>query len=216
MCSTERLKCEASAALRRQLWSKFMSWQVQSHAVLLSRATGKPVKVCMTKEEHLAAFNASARSAHERQGRHEKRRHRHSGLRPVAHRHGLLFDDHPVAGCRGCGEVQIMVRCANWNLKPTIVCTNRNASGIVRGFGGQELKCILIPLLSLAMENSHRALRLSQEKLREAGRRVLLAGRHLVHLSRGGLLGGHGQRGLSASAGKKVEGWLKPLFPERH
>ena len=33
-----------------------------------------------------------------------------------------------------------------------IVCTNRNASGIVRGFGGQELKCILIPLLSLAME----------------------------------------------------------------
>ena len=52
----------------------------------------------------------------------------------------------------GCGEVQIMVRCPNWNLKPTIVCTNRNASGIVRGFGGQELKCILIPLLSLAME----------------------------------------------------------------
>ena len=52
----------------------------------------------------------------------------------------------------GCGEVQIMVRCPNWDLKPVIVCTNRNASGIVRGFGGQELKCILIPLLSLAME----------------------------------------------------------------
>jgi len=30
--------------------SKFMSWQVQSHAVLLSRATGKPVKLSMTKE----------------------------------------------------------------------------------------------------------------------------------------------------------------------
>jgi xanthine dehydrogenase molybdenum-binding subunit len=45
-----------------------------------------------------------------------------------------------------------MVRCANWDLKPVIVCTNRNASGIVRGFGGQELKCTLIPLLSLAME----------------------------------------------------------------
>jgi xanthine dehydrogenase molybdenum-binding subunit len=52
----------------------------------------------------------------------------------------------------GCGEVQIMVRCPNWDLRPVIVCTNRNASGIVRGFGGQELKCILIPLLSLAME----------------------------------------------------------------
>jgi len=49
-------KCEPSADPAGQLWSKFMSWQVQSHAVLLSRATGKPVKVCMTKEEHLAAF----------------------------------------------------------------------------------------------------------------------------------------------------------------
>ena len=54
----------------------------------------------------------------------------------------------------GCGEVQIMVRCPNWDLKPVIVCTNRNASGIVRGFGGQELKCALIPLLSLAMEKA--------------------------------------------------------------
>jgi CO/xanthine dehydrogenase Mo-binding subunit len=54
----------------------------------------------------------------------------------------------------GCGEVQLAVRCANWDLKTAIVCTNRNASGIVRGFGGQELKCALIPLLSLAMEKA--------------------------------------------------------------
>ena len=54
----------------------------------------------------------------------------------------------------GCGEAQIMVQCPNWSLKPVIVCTNRNASGIVRGFGGQELKCALIPLLSLAMEKA--------------------------------------------------------------
>jgi CO/xanthine dehydrogenase Mo-binding subunit len=52
----------------------------------------------------------------------------------------------------GCGEVQILVRCSNWDLKPVIVCTTRNASGIVRGFGGQELNFTLIPLLSLAME----------------------------------------------------------------
>ena len=54
----------------------------------------------------------------------------------------------------GCGEAQIMVRCPNWDLKPVIVCTNRSASGIVRGFGGQELKCVLIPLLCLAMEKA--------------------------------------------------------------
>ena len=54
----------------------------------------------------------------------------------------------------GCGEVQIAFQCPNWDLKPVIVCTNRNASGVVRGFGGQELKCALIPLLSLAMEKT--------------------------------------------------------------
>jgi xanthine dehydrogenase molybdenum-binding subunit len=52
----------------------------------------------------------------------------------------------------GLGEVQIMLRCKNWDLKPKIVVTNRNASGIVRGFGGQEIKCVLIPLLCRAME----------------------------------------------------------------
>jgi len=54
----------------------------------------------------------------------------------------------------GCGEAQLVVQCANWDLKPVIVYTNRNASGIVRGFGGQELKCSLFPLLSLAMEKA--------------------------------------------------------------
>ena len=51
----------------------------------------------------------------------------------------------------GCGEAMIAVRCNNWDVKPKIVCTNRNASGIVRGFGGQELKCALLPLMSRAM-----------------------------------------------------------------
>ena len=36
--------------------SKLMSWPVQAQAALLSRATGRPVKLVMTKEEHLAAF----------------------------------------------------------------------------------------------------------------------------------------------------------------
>jgi len=48
--------------------------------------------------------------------------------------------------------VQLMTRCANWDLRTSIVCTNRNASGGVRGFGGQELKCSFIPLLCQAME----------------------------------------------------------------
>lgn len=134
--------------------SKMMSWQIQCYAVLLSRATGRPVKIVFSKQEHLAAFT----------------------LRPASRmkaRVGMKLDGTvtAIAGswlidtgyysmttqsqvAVGCGEVQIPVRCVNWDLKPTIVCTNRSASGIVRGFGGQELKCALIPLLSLAMEKA--------------------------------------------------------------
>jgi len=134
--------------------SKFMSWQVQAQAVLLSRATGKPVKLSLTKEEHLATFTLRPGS----------RMQAKVGIKKdgtVTAISGKWLID---TGCYsmttqsqvavGCGEVQIMVRCPNWDLKPTIVCTNKNAAGIVRGFGGQELKCALIPLLSLAMEKA--------------------------------------------------------------
>ncbi len=132
--------------------SKFMSWQVQTYAALLSRAAGKPVKLIFTKEEHLAAFTVrpssrmSARVGMKKDGTVTAV----SGTWLIDTGYYSMTTQSQVAV--GCGEVQIMVRCPNWDLRPVIVCTNRNASGIVRGFGGQELKCILIPLLSLAME----------------------------------------------------------------
>ena len=132
--------------------SKFMSWQVQCYAALLSRATGKPVKLIFTKEEHLAAF--TLRPASRMKARVGMKKDGTvtavSGTWLIDTGYYSMTTQSQVAV--GCGEVQIMVRCANWDLKPVIVCTNRNASGIVRGFGGQELKCTLIPLLSLAME----------------------------------------------------------------
>ncbi len=132
--------------------SKFMSWQVQCYAALLSRATGRPVKLILTKEEHLAVF--TVRPASRMQARVGMKKDGTvtavSGTWLVDTGYYSMTTQAQVAV--GCGEVQIMVRCPNWDLKPVIVCTNRNASGIVRGFGGQELKCILIPLLSLAME----------------------------------------------------------------
>jgi len=132
--------------------SKFMSWQVQCYAALLSRATGKPVKVSMTKEEHLASF--TLRPASRMRAKVGMKRDGAvtavSGTWLVGTGYYSMTTQSQVAV--GCGEVQIAVRCPNWDLKPMIVCTNRNASGIVRGFGGQELKCTLIPLLSLAME----------------------------------------------------------------
>ncbi|MGD0230036.1 MAG: xanthine dehydrogenase family protein molybdopterin-binding subunit [Syntrophorhabdales bacterium] len=132
--------------------SKFMSWQVQTYAALLSRATGRPVKLVFTKEEHLAAFvmrpscRMRARVGMKKDGTVTAV----SGTWLIDTGYYSMTTQSQVAV--GCGEVQIMVTCPNWDLRPVIVCTNRSASGIVRGFGGQELKCVLIPLLSLAME----------------------------------------------------------------
>ena len=36
--------------------SRTLSWQMEAYAILLSKATGRPVKMILTKEEHLAAF----------------------------------------------------------------------------------------------------------------------------------------------------------------
>jgi CO/xanthine dehydrogenase Mo-binding subunit len=134
--------------------SKMMSWQVQTYATLLSRATGQPVKIVFTKEEHLAAFVLRPGSRmHAKVGmKKDGTVTAVSGTWLIDTGYYSMTTQSQVAV--GCGEVQIMVRCPNWNLKPTIVCTNRNASGIVRGFGGQELKCAFIPLLSLAMEKA--------------------------------------------------------------
>jgi xanthine dehydrogenase molybdenum-binding subunit len=132
--------------------SKFMSWIVQAQAALLSKVTGKPVKIVFTKEEHLAAFTLRPGSRMRAKVGMKK-----DGTVTAISGRWLIDTGYYSMTTQsqvavGCGEVQIMVRCPNWDLKPVIVCTNRNASGIVRGFGGQELKCALIPLLSLAME----------------------------------------------------------------
>ncbi|RJR30163.1 MAG: xanthine dehydrogenase family protein molybdopterin-binding subunit [Desulfobacteraceae bacterium] len=132
--------------------SKFMSWQIQTYATLLSKASGRPVKMIMSKEEHLANFTLrpssriKARVGMKKDGTVTAV----AGTWMIDTGYYSMTTQSQVAV--GAGEVQIMVRCPNWDLKNVIVCTNRNASGIVRGFGGQELKCCLIPLLSLAME----------------------------------------------------------------
>ncbi|RJR49152.1 MAG: xanthine dehydrogenase family protein molybdopterin-binding subunit [Desulfobacteraceae bacterium] len=132
--------------------SKAMSWQLQCYAILLSRATRRHVKVIFTKEEHLATFVL----------RPESRIYGKVGMKKDGTvtaiegnwlvGTGYYSDTTQSQIAVGCGEAQIAVRCANWDFKPVIVCTNRSSSGIVRGFGGQELKCCLLPLLSLAMQ----------------------------------------------------------------
>jgi CO/xanthine dehydrogenase Mo-binding subunit len=134
--------------------TKIMCWQVESYAVLLSRATKRPVKVVFTKEEHLAAFTLrvgsriSARVGMKKDG-------------AITAIQGTWYVDTGYYSFTtqaqvaiGSGELMIMAQCPNWDLRNHVVVTNRNASGSMRGFGGQELKCSFIPLLSLAMEKA--------------------------------------------------------------
>jgi CO/xanthine dehydrogenase Mo-binding subunit len=134
--------------------SRTMSWQVQTYATLLSKATGRHVKLIFTKEEHLATFTLRLGSRMRARVGMKK-----DGTVTAVSGKWLVDTGYYSYSTQfmvavGAGEAQIMVRCPNWDLKPVIVCTNRNASGPVRGFGGQELKCALIPLLSLAMEKA--------------------------------------------------------------
>jgi CO/xanthine dehydrogenase Mo-binding subunit len=134
--------------------TKIQCWQVEAYAIILARATGRSVKVMFTKEEHMAAFTLRVGS----------RIHAKVGMKKdgsITAIQGKWYVDSGYYAFTtqaqvaiGSGELMIMAQCPNWDLKNTVVATNRNASGATRGFGGQELKCSFIPLLNLAMEKA--------------------------------------------------------------
>ena len=131
--------------------SKIMSWRPICFAVALSKTTRRPVKVVYSKEEHLAAFVLRPASRLDIKVGMK----RDGTVTAIAGDWLIGTGSHSQTTqaqvAVGCGEAMIAVRCKNWNVKPTIVCTNRAPSGIVRGFGGQELKCALFPILSRCM-----------------------------------------------------------------
>lgn len=131
--------------------TKFMCWQIQSYAIVLARATGRPVKVVYTKEEHMGAFALRIGS----------RLNAKVGMKKDGTVTAIQGDWHVDTGfysattqCQvavGIAELLVMTQCRNWDLKSAIVATNRNAAGPTRGFGGQELECAFTPILNMAM-----------------------------------------------------------------
>ena len=124
------------------------------YAALLARATGRPVKIYFTKEEHFHAYSHRLGSRiHARVGMK-----RDGTLTAVSGQWlvntGSGSESGPFQIAVGCGELQLVLRCKNWDLNPRLVCTNRPPSGIVRGYGGQELESSILPVVSLAMEKA--------------------------------------------------------------
>jgi len=124
------------------------------YAAALAKVTGRPVKVCYDKEEHFGAFVLRLGSRF----RGKIGIKRDGTVTAVSGEWfvdtGAFSDMAQAQVAVGCGEAQLMLKCRNWDLKTKLVCTNRSASGVVRGFGGQELESALYPLLLEAMEKA--------------------------------------------------------------
>ncbi|MFP3928436.1 MAG: xanthine dehydrogenase family protein molybdopterin-binding subunit [Desulfobacteraceae bacterium] len=121
------------------------------YAAALAKATGRPVKMCFSKEEQFGAF--SLRPGSRFKGKIGVKKD--GTVTAVSGR--WFFDtgaaaDIPQAQVAvGCGELQLMLRCPNWDLLSTIACTNHSPCGVVRGFGGQELESALLPVAFRAL-----------------------------------------------------------------
>jgi CO/xanthine dehydrogenase Mo-binding subunit len=124
------------------------------YAAELSRATRRPVKIYYTKEEHLAAYSLriscriNARVGIKKDGTITAV----TGDWFVNTGSGSEAGPHEIAV--GCGELQLALRCPNWDLKSHLVLTNRAPTGIVRGYGGQELESSILPIMGMAMEKA--------------------------------------------------------------
>ncbi len=135
--------------------SKNYSAQPLFYAAALAKVAGRPVKVCFSKEEHFGAFVLRLGSRF--RGRIGIKR---DGTVMAVQGEWLVdtgaFSDMAQAQVAvGLGEVQLLLRCDNWNVQTKLICTNRSASGIVRGFGGQEFESSLLPILTQALEKGN-------------------------------------------------------------
>lgn len=134
--------------------SKNYAPQPLFYAAALAKATGRPVKVYYSKEEQFGVFVLRLGSRF--RGKIGMKR---DGTVTAVSGDWFVdtgaYSDMPQAQIAvGCGEAQLVLRCPNWNLKTHLVCTNRCPSGIIRGFGGQELESSLAPILHELMKKA--------------------------------------------------------------
>lgn len=122
-------------------------------ACMLSKVTAKPVKIIMTKSEQLMCYEVRLGSTMNAKIGMTK-----DGI-VNAIEGKWLVDTGAIADSVqgqvgvGLGEAQLVcAKCPNWNMDSEIAVTNRQAAGIVRGYGGQELNSCLERLMCTAMK----------------------------------------------------------------
>jgi len=135
------------------------SKQLIPHMVLqaaaLAAATQRPVKYIMDRTDHFNTYEL-------RQGSRIRGK---VGITEDGYVHaieGMWITDSGMSSTYaqaqtavGLGEAQAFLgKCPNWALDTKLIATNHSSQAPIRGFGGQELKAALIPLVCTAIREA--------------------------------------------------------------
>jgi xanthine dehydrogenase molybdenum-binding subunit len=118
----------------------------------LAKATGRPVKYMMDRTDHFLAFEL-------RQGSRMMGKVGITKDGIINAVEGMWYTDSGLSStvaqeqtAVGLGEAMAFVgKCKNWALDTKLIATNHSSQAPIRGFGGQELKATLTPLVCTAI-----------------------------------------------------------------
>lgn len=121
-------------------------------AIALARETGRAVKLMMDRTDHMLSYEL-------RQGSRIRGKVGITQDGIINSIQGMWYIDSGMSSTYaqamtavGLGEAQAFCgKCKNWDLDTMLIATNHSSQAPIRGFGGQELKGALIPLVCTAI-----------------------------------------------------------------
>lgn len=125
-------------------------------ASMLALTTQRPVKIVLTKAEQLMSYEVRLGSTITAKVGMNKDGYVTAVEGDWLVDTGAIADSVQGQVGVGLGEAQlVLAKCKNWYMDSHIAVTNRQAAGIVRGYGGQELNSCLERLLCAAMKSGN-------------------------------------------------------------
>lgn len=123
--------------------------------VALAKMTGRPVKLMMDRTDHMLTFEL-------REGSRMRGKIGITEDGIINAIQGMWYIDSGMSSTYaqamtavGLGEAQAFcAKCKHWDLDTVLVATNHSSQAPIRGFGGQELKSAMIPLVCTAIREA--------------------------------------------------------------